>query len=163
MGNLLKNWLRKLTYKFSVHSNDRAHRKVDILDWTPSSNISSLHRSRYFVVASLLLVLFKLLGWAANMWGFLPNTFSKGLVKSGNSEFHNILSWWLLMTCYRIASSRGVVFGVVVAAVFRTVLLFLSPLVESSSWSSLTGWSVSNRFACFMDDTVLSGLPPLRN
>ena len=66
------------------------------------------------------------------------------------------------MTCYRIASSRGVIFGVV-AAVFHTVLLFLSPFVESSSLSSLTRRSVSNRVACFMGNTVLFSLPPLRN
>ena len=67
------------------------------------------------------------------------------------------------MTCYRIASYRGVIFGVVAAAVFRTVLLFFSPLVGSSSWYSLTGLSVSNRFVCFVVNTVLSGLPPLSN
>ena len=44
------------------------------------------------------------------------------------------------MNSYRIDSSGGeVIVLVVFAAVLLTVFLFLSPVVESLSWSSLTG------------------------
>ena len=73
-------------------------------------NISILYRYRYFAVASLFLVLFKLLFWSENMCGFVPSMLSKMLVDSENPELHNTLSLWLLMTCCRIYSSGGRVF-----------------------------------------------------